>query len=74
MASFLPRFAPQAFARSFRSVRPTLLPAQRIAIPTFRRGLATPAEQPRLRLGSVGMYTYEKALYSLETTRCEDIY
>jgi peroxiredoxin (alkyl hydroperoxide reductase subunit C) len=58
MASFLPRAAPRAF-RGFaaRAVpRPhlsskTLRPAA--FTPLLRRGLATDAEQPRLRLGSV---------------------
>jgi len=55
MASILPRAAPRAFRLSIRaSVRPQLNVGKRPATPLFRRYLSTPAEQPRLRLGSVG--------------------
>ncbi|KAF4301031.1 putative tsa family thioredoxin protein [Botryosphaeria dothidea] len=56
MASYLSRTAPRAFNASLRAAaaRSALRPAsiQRPATPLFRRFLQTPAEQPRLRLGS----------------------
>ncbi|KAF2195036.1 thioredoxin-like protein [Zopfia rhizophila CBS 207.26] len=53
MASILPRAAPRAFRFTARAaVRPKLT-IQRQTTPLFRRHLTTPAEQPRLRLGSV---------------------
>ncbi|KAJ4303491.1 peroxiredoxin 1 [Kalmusia sp. IMI 367209] len=53
MASLLPRAAPRALRLSpWIAARPVLR-CQRPAAPLFRRGLATAAEQPRLRLGSV---------------------
>lgn len=58
MASYLSRTAPRAFNASLRAAaaRSALRPAsiQRPATPLFRRFLQTPAEQPRLRLGSTG--------------------
>jgi hypothetical protein len=54
MAFYLPRAAPRAFAQSLRVSTPLRVqfrPA--VATPLFRRFIATPAEQPRLRLGSV---------------------
>lgn len=51
MASFFPRAA----SRALRSAARPTLSFQRPAAPLLRRGLALPAEQPRLRLGSVGM-------------------
>ncbi|KAF2792207.1 mitochondrial peroxiredoxin-like protein Prx1 [Melanomma pulvis-pyrius CBS 109.77] len=53
MASVIHRAAPRAFR--FTAL-PTFRPAislQRPAAPLFRRHLSTPAEQPRLRLGSI---------------------
>jgi peroxiredoxin (alkyl hydroperoxide reductase subunit C) len=52
MASILPRAAPRAFRFAAVASRPASR-FQRPAVPAFRRGLATPAEQPRLRLGSI---------------------
>lgn len=53
MASFLPRAGPRALNRSCHSIRPTLLRPIQQQAPLFFRGLATPSEQPRLRLGSL---------------------
>ncbi|KAL1646403.1 peroxiredoxin 1 [Diplodia intermedia] len=57
MASYLSRAAPRAFNTSLRAAaRPALrssINVQRPATPLFRRFLSTPAEQPRLRLGSI---------------------
>ncbi|QDS71837.1 peroxiredoxin 1 [Venturia effusa] len=53
MASFLPRAGARAFSRSLRPVQSSLLTPVRQATTLFRRHLATPAEQPRLRLGSL---------------------
>ncbi|KAF2650979.1 AhpC/TSA family thioredoxin peroxidase [Lophiostoma macrostomum CBS 122681] len=54
MASFLPRTAPRALFFTARAAARPQLHAQRPIAPLFRaRGLAIPAEQPRLRLGSV---------------------
>lgn len=50
MASFFPRAA----SRALRSAARPALSFQRPAAVPFRRGLAVPAEQPRLRLGSIG--------------------
>ncbi|KAH8634701.1 hypothetical protein IG631_10101 [Alternaria alternata] len=50
MASFFPRAA----SRALRSSARPALRVQRPAAPLFRRGFALPAEQPRLRLGSIG--------------------
>lgn len=50
MSAFLPRAA----SRALRSAaRPALRVQRPACAPQFRRGLALPAEQPRLRLGSV---------------------
>lgn len=54
MASILPRAAPRALRLT---ARPAFRPAHSIsrpAAPLFRRYISTPAEQPRLRLGSIG--------------------
>lgn len=61
MASFLPR----ASSRALRFAARPVLRSQRPAIPLFRRGLATPpvAEQPRLRLGSVGKCSRESWIW-----------
>jgi peroxiredoxin (alkyl hydroperoxide reductase subunit C) len=54
MASILPRAAPRAFLVSVRATqRPQLNILSRPAAPLFRRYLSAPAEQPRLRLGSI---------------------
>ncbi|KAK7533046.1 mitochondrial peroxiredoxin-like protein Prx1 [Phyllosticta citribraziliensis] len=58
MASYLSRAAPRAFNSGLRAAahaRPTtrIQAVQRPAAPLFRRFLQVPAEQPRLRLGSV---------------------
>jgi len=52
MASILPRAAPRAFRPAIRSLSRPQLNIQRPSAPLFRRYLSTPAEQPRLRLGS----------------------
>lgn len=54
MAFFLSRAAPRTFRVAARATVRPQLPIQRPATPLFRRYLAT-EEQPRLRLGSVGM-------------------
>jgi hypothetical protein len=56
MASFFPRAASLALRSSARPA----LRVQRPAAPLFRRGFALPAEQPRLRLGSIGMWFLER--------------
>ncbi|KAF2196534.1 mitochondrial peroxiredoxin-like protein Prx1 [Delitschia confertaspora ATCC 74209] len=54
MASILPRAAPRAFRSLTRTAAcPQLKVLNRPAAPLFRRYLTTPAEQPRLRLGSI---------------------
>lgn len=62
MASYLGRAAPRAFNASLRATaRPALrssVNVQRPAAPLFRRFLQVPAEQPRLRLGSLGTERY----------------
>jgi hypothetical protein len=58
MASFIPRAAPQALRVTARAAARPQLRFQRPIAPLFRaRGLATTAEQPRLRLGSVGKHS-----------------
>jgi hypothetical protein len=57
MASFLPRAASRALRSS---ARPTLS-FQRPAAPLLRRGIALPAEQPRLRLGSEGKLDWRRS-------------
>jgi hypothetical protein len=52
MASFFPCAA----SRALRSAARPTLSFQRPAAPLLRRGLALPAEQPRLRLGSIGTF------------------
>ncbi|KAK8205895.1 putative AhpC/TSA family thioredoxin peroxidase [Phyllosticta capitalensis] len=55
MASYISRAAPRAFNTGLRAAavaRPAMR-VQRPAAPLFRRFLQVPAEQPRLRLGSV---------------------
>ncbi|KAH7390690.1 mitochondrial peroxiredoxin-like protein Prx1 [Pyrenochaeta sp. MPI-SDFR-AT-0127] len=52
MASFVPRVASRVLRSS---ARPVLSVQRSAATPWLRRGLAVPAEQPRLRLGSIGM-------------------
>lgn len=65
MASYLGRAAPRAFNASLRATaRPALrssVNVQRPAAPLFRRFLQVPAEQPRLRLGSLGTERYTPA-------------
>ncbi|KAF3051342.1 peroxiredoxin 1 [Didymella keratinophila] len=46
-------FIPRAASRALRSAARPVLRTQRPAATPFRRGLAIPAEQPRLRIGSV---------------------
>ncbi|KAF1357905.1 thioredoxin-like protein [Lizonia empirigonia] len=46
-------FIPRAASRALRSAARPALRVQRPAVPSFRRGLVIPAEQPRLRIGSV---------------------
>ena len=59
MASILPRVAPRAFSSISRSSLRGILRIQpgftQESTPSLRRFLATPAEQPRLRLGSTGI-------------------
>ena len=46
-------FIPRAASRALRSAARPALRVQRPAATSFRRGLAIPAEQPRLRIGSI---------------------
>ena len=46
-------FIPRAASRALRCTARPVLRIQRPAATPFRRGLAIPAEQPRLRIGSV---------------------
>ncbi|OCK83724.1 thioredoxin-like protein [Lepidopterella palustris CBS 459.81] len=52
MVSILPRITPRAVRYSLRTVARPQLSIQRPSAPLYRRYLSTPAEQPRLRLGS----------------------
>jgi hypothetical protein len=54
MAPLLPRAAPRAFMQSLRARTPICAQFQPVvATPLLRRFISTPAEQPRLRLGSL---------------------
>ena len=56
MASLVPRIvAPSLYHTIPRVVSRPVINKQFIAAPTFRRSFATPAEQPRIRLGSEGI-------------------
>ena len=55
MSFFLPRAASRALCCSARPALRIQRPTAAAAAPPLRRGITLPAEQPRLRLGSIGM-------------------